>query len=307
MQILVTGGCGYLGSRLVPQLLVNGHRVTVLDNMMYGVPSLAECCDKYNFNFVSGDVRNVALLESLLAEVDVCIPLAAIVGAPACALAPGPAWDINYSHVAVIARYSTKLKVIFPTTNSGYGIGGELICTEGSPLKPISEYGRSKVAAEQGVLGHGGISLRLATVFGLSPRMRFDLMVNDFVRRALRDKAIVLFQGGFRRNFVHIKDVVYAFEYCIYHYDKMKGKAYNFGNDDLNMNKRQLCQEIKKHIPDLAWFESETGEDPDKRDYIVSSQRARDAGLVANRSLEDGINEIIRGYPMFSKEPHGNA
>jgi len=305
-HILVTGGAGFLGSRLVPQLLANGHHVTVLDNLMYGVPSLAACCDKHNFKFVRGDVRNVALLESLLAEADVCIPLAAIVGAPACAQSAQVTWDTNYGQIVTITRFN-NVKIITPTSNSGYGIGGEDVCTEDSPLAPISEYGKSKVAAEDEVLRVGGISLRLATVFGMSPRMRFDLLVQDFVRRALRDKSIVLFQGGFRRNFVHISDVVHAFVFCLDNYYSMKGKAYNFGNDALNMNKRQLCEEIKKVIPDLVWFESEIGEDPDKRDYICSNQRAREAGLEARVSLADGIEEIVRGYPMFDKEPYGNA
>lgn len=302
MNILITGGAGYIGSVLTPYLLDRGHKVTVIDNLLYRQNSLFHVCSNKNFDFINGDVRNSSLIEKIISDFDVIIPLAALVGAPACEQNPEPAKTINLDSIKLLLKHKSKdLRVIFPTTNSGYGVGEkDAFCTEETPLRPVSLYGRTKVDAEKVVLDSDNtITLRLATVFGMSPRMRLDLLVNDFVLRALHDGVIVLFEEHFKRNFIHIMDIAYTFEHCIEKFEQMKGRPYNVGLSSANLTKRQLAEQIKKHIYSLKIISSDIGKDPDKRDYIVSNERIESTGWSPRYSLDDGIEELIKGYKMM--------
>ncbi len=305
-RVLVTGGAGYLGSILCEHLLLAGHRVTVLDNLMYGQEPIFHLCANPNFDFVRGDVRDEATLRKLLAASDVIVPLAAVVGAPACDRDPWLARAVNRDAVGLLNRLrSPQQRVIFPVTNSGYGAkSGEVHCTEDSPLEPISLYGQTKVEAEAELLASPNtVTLRLATVFGMSPRMRLDLLVNHFTYAAVTDRYLVLFEKDFKRNFVHIRDVADCFLHAIGAFDRMQGKAYNVGLDSANMSKEQLAQTIQEHVPELLIHCSDIGQDPDKRNYIVSNQRLREAGFEARRSLDEGIRELLKGYRMFGAGP----
>lgn len=309
MKILVTGGAGYIGSVLVPRLLHRGWHVTVLDRFPQGMPFLAQCCADPKFEAVKGDVRADQPLLECAASADCIINLAAIVGAPACDMDRNGAVEINQFAVATITRHMRADQLILqPTSDSGYGIGYETdLCTEESPLNPVSLYGRTKVEAEKYVIGAGGVSLRLASVFGMSPRMRLDLMVNEFAWRAVHDRAVVLFESHFRRNFVHIRDVVAAFLHAIDNYETMKGRAFNCGLSSANMTKRQLAEKIKEHVPAFEIYESATGHDPDRRDYIVSNAKLEATGWAPRHSLDDGIKELITGYRMMGKGGFFNA
>lgn len=302
MKILVTGGAGYLGSILVPKMLARGWQVTVVDNFMYRQASLLHCCSDPNFRVIKGDVRDTAVTDPEYAKHDVIIPLAAIVGAPACAKNPEATKAI---HVETIRHMITKLgngqQLLYPVTNSGYGIGksGEF-CTEESPLNPVSLYGTTKVEAERMLLDTGrAVTFRLATVFGTAPRMRIDLLVNDFVYRAVYDRFVVLFEGHFKRNYIHVRDVTNAFLWGLDNYDTMKGETYNVGLSDANLSKLELCDRIKAHLPEFHVFESDIGKDPDKRDYIVSNDKIETTGWRPQHSLDDGIEELIKGYTMI--------
>lgn len=302
MKVLVTGGCGYIGSTLVPMLLNAGFKVTVLDNLMFKQLSLLQCCNHNNFHFIKGDVANEPLMKQLLEDADIVIPLAAIVGAPACNMLPSLAQLVNFDAVRLILKHTTsKQKIIFPNTNSGYGIGKKTqFCTEDSPLNPVSLYGRLKVDIEKELLASKrAVCFRLATVFGISPRMRLDLLVNDFTFRACHDKSIVLFEEHFKRNFIHVQDVAKAFIFAIHNYDKMIGHAFNVGLSSANLTKRELCEKIKEHIPKLYIHGSAIGEDPDKRDYIVSNEKLESLGWKPTKTLDDGIKEIINAYPFL--------
>ncbi|MDO8735137.1 MAG: NAD-dependent epimerase/dehydratase family protein [Elusimicrobiota bacterium] len=308
-KILVTGGAGYIGSVLVPKLLALGNKVTVIDNFMYRQNSLADVCSDDNFEIVRGDVRDELLIKSLLKNVDIIIPLAALVGAPLCNNDKIGAKTINTDAVKIIADNTSKNQIlIIPTTNSGYGIGQkDKFCTEKTPINPISLYGITKMAAEKIVLERGNsISFRLATVFGMSPRMRLDLMVNDFVYRAVNDRFIVLFEGHFKRNFVHIRDVVRAFIHAIKNFKEMKNEPYNVGLSDANLSKLELCEKIKKHLPDFVYLEAPVGEDTDKRDYIVSNEKIEKTGFKPEFSLDMGIRELIKGYKIINNSKYGN-
>jgi nucleoside-diphosphate-sugar epimerase len=310
MKILVTGGAGYIGSMLAPDLLARGHQVTVLDNLLFDQHSLLECCADDKFQFVRGDCRDEALLKRLLKDADAIIPLAALVGMPISQRDPVAAKTTNQDAVELLCRLASKSqRIVFPTTNSGYGIGDkDAMCTEDSPLKPLSLYGTTKVAAEKAVLEReNGLTFRLATVFGLSPRMRLDLLVNDFVYRAVHDRAVVVFEGHFRRNFIHIRDVVRLFSHALDNFEAMKGRAYNAGLDDANLSKLQLCAEIKKQLPGFIYLEAPIGEDPDKRDYIVSNARLAKAGFKAQVTLQQGIKELIKGCAILRQSVHGNV
>ena len=311
MKILVTGGAGYVGSILTEHLLQAGHRVTVLDNLMYQQSgSLAHLAAKPNFAFVRGDARDERLLAELLKDVEVVIPLAALVGAPACDRDPSLAESVNLGAIQMLNRLrSPNQLVVFPNTNSGYGTkSGETHCTEGTPLEPITHYGRLKVAAESELLASpNAIALRLATVFGMSPRMRLDLLVNDFVYRAVTDGYLVIFEKDFKRNYIHIRDVADCFLHCIQNAERMAGRAYNVGLGDANLSKAELADKIKAHVPNLYLHFAPVGADPDKRNYIVSNQRLREAGFEAKRTLDDGIRELITGYRMLGRHPMKNV
>ena len=308
-KVLVTGGAGYIGSVFVPQLLEKGHQVTVLDNFMYKQNSLLDICYHPRLNVVVGDVRNVELLKKEVSKHDIIVPLAAIVGAPACDRDKSLATAVNQIQAENITKWlSDKQMVLFPVTNSGYGIGQKgIYCDETTPLNPISHYGRTKVAAEKILLDMGNaVTFRLATVFGVAPRMRMDLLINDFVYRAYNDRFIVLFESHFKRNFIHIRDVVSVFLHAITNYDVMKGEAYNIGLSDANISKMELCEKIKVHLPDFYIFESEIAQDPDKRDYIVSNEKIESTGWAPEYNIDDGIRELNKVYSFLKVNPHNN-
>ena len=300
-KILITGGAGYLGSVITELLLQDWREITILDNMMYNQTSLINFSHYDNFKFINGDVRDKELLKELVLQNDVIIPLAAIVGFPACERDKELATQINYEHVKFvcdIAKENNK-KVVYPNTNSGYGIGENGECTEESPLNPISHYGKTKVEAEKEVLGIGGISLRLATVFGTSPRMRMDLLVNEFVYKALTDKSIVLFEKKFVRNFIHIRDVALVFRKMINQYEQWSGMVFNVGLSEANLTKQQLCEKIQEQVPSFQIFYNDNYEDPDKRDYIVSNALLESCGWRPRYTLEKGIEELIKTYTIM--------
>lgn len=299
MRILVTGAGGYLGSVLVPVLLGQGHEVTALDLWPHG-PTLASYAKEAAFTPVKGDVRDERVVESLAASADAIIPLAAIVGAPACALDPTGSDSVNLGGIELLSDgLRDEQFVIFPNTNSGYGQCD--FATEETPLKPLSHYASLKEEAERMLMDReNSISLRLATVFGPSPRPRLDLLVNDFTYRALRDRSIGLFEPHFRRNFVHVRDVARAFIRCLDNWDEMKGQIYNVGDSRANLTKVGLCQVIKRHIPDFQWFECQ-GSDPDKRDYEVSNAKIETAGWAPAVSLDQGIQELLKMYEMMGE------
>lgn len=309
MKILITGGAGYIGSVLTEQLLKIGYQVTVYDNLMYRqFTSLEKCCHYSKFDFIYGNVNDSDKLCKLIKKYDIIIPLAALVGFPLCEQFPGQATNVNLEQIQFIEkRISSQQMIIFPTTNSGYGATtGKVYCTEETPLNPVSHYGKTKNEAEKWLLNSGNaVTLRLATVFGCSPRMRMDLMVNDFVWRAITDKSIIIFQPQNKRNFVYIGDVIDCFLFCIENYDKMKGQAYNVGNDDINMTKLQLAEEIKKYT-DLYIHCYELQEDPDKRNYIISNEKIKKMGFVADIGLDKGIPELIKYYKMLKHSGYKN-
>lgn len=309
-NILVTGGAGYLGSILVPDLLAEGHRVTVIDNFLYKQSSLNHICYHPNFTVVKGDIRIEDTMKPLLAKADIVIPLAALVGAPICKEDPVGATTINHTAVLMMLKnLSNHQMILMPTTNSAYGSGNENnFCTEESPLNPISKYAIDKVEIEKALLQHpGAISFRLATVFGMSPRMRIDLLVNDFTYRAFNDRFIVLFESHFKRNFIHVRDVSKAFRFGIEHFGLMRQNIYNVGLSEANVSKKELCEIIAKQIPDFVYLEAPVGKDPDQRNYIVSNKKIEDMGYRPSFSLEIGIDELIKGFVMIKNTQFGNV
>ena len=302
MKILVLGGAGYIGSVLVPDLLKQSYEVTVLDNLLYNQTSLLDCCVYKNFNFIKGDICDYNLTNSLIKKSDAIILLAAIVGAPACKKNPTLTNLVNYeAPINIIKNVSSSQKVFFPTTNSGYGIGEKnTYCTEDTPLRPISEYGKTKVEVEKIFLEKGNaITFRLATVFGMSPRMRMDLLVNDFVYRAIRDRNLVLFEENFCRNYIHVRDVSKVFIFGIENYHKMMGQAFNVGLSSANLTKKQLAEKIKFYISELYIHFETIGKDPDQRDYMVSNEKIESLGWRPDFTLDDGIIELIKGYNII--------
>jgi nucleoside-diphosphate-sugar epimerase len=309
-NVLITGGAGYLGSILTPQLLGRGYNVTIIDNLLFNQNSLLDCCSSENFNFIRGDICDYQLMNKLISKNDVVIPLAAIVGAPACDQNPTLAKQVNYdAHINIIKNLSKANVILFPTTNSGYGVAGkDEVCTEESPLRPVSTYGRQKVEIEKAILDTGlATTFRLATVFGMSPRMRMDLLVNDFVYRAVKDRSIVLFEESFRRNYVHVRDVSRAFIFALENIDRIAREPYNVGLSSANLTKRQLCEKIKEHVPELVILTANVGVDPDKRDYFVSNEKFERLGWKAKFNLQDGIKELMKGYRMLKPNSFSNA
>ena len=301
-KVLITGGAGYLGSVLTEVLLGKDYQVTILDNLIYKQTSVAPFAHHPNFDFIFGDVTNEPLLKSLVETHDVIIPLAAIVGMPACKAQPELTVKVNYEQVKNITEWITKdQKLIIPNTNSQYGSSIEII-TEDSPFKPLSLYAETKCNAEKAVLDSGnGIALRLATVFGMSYRMRMDLLVQDFVYKAVTDGYLVLFESHFTRNYIHIRDVAGAFLFMIENYEKCNNNAFNVGLTSANCTKLRLAQTIQTYVPDLVIVENDFKEDFDQRNYIVSNSKLENAGWIPTFTLEDGIKELIKGYQLIKK------
>lgn len=309
-KVLVTGGAGYIGSVLVPVLLQQGYQVHVVEKFLFDQTSLLDYCLDPNLTVTRGDCRDERVLDRVMRDADVIIPLAAIVGAPACDRDQTAAVSTNLDAIKLILRMrSPQQRILLPNTNSGYGIGTSgVFCTEKSPLRPISLYGRTKVEAEQAALEAGNaITFRLATVFGLSPRMRIDLLVNDFVHRAVTDRAVVVFEGHAKRNYIHVRDVARAFLHGLRNFETMKNEPYNVGLSDANLSKLELCAEIKKQVPGFVFLEAQIGEDPDKRDYIVSNEKIERTGFQPKHTLADGIRELIKGYTILRNGKFANV
>lgn len=309
MKILVTGGAGYIGAILVPQLLQAGHEVVVVDNFMYGQASLLDCCHEERFTLIRGDARDRTLISDLVKKADVLIPLACLTGAPLTDKDPIAARTTTLDAILMLLELRSKSqRILYPTTNSGYGIGERgAYCDEKSPLRPVSLYGRLKVEAEKAILDSGNaITFRLATAFGVSPRMRLDLLVNDFVYRAVNDGFVVLFEAHFKRNYIHVRDIARTFLHGMDKFDSMKDEAYNVGLSDANLSKLELCEEIKKQLPRFTFMEAPLGEDPDKRDYMVSNAKIEATGFKPVFSIQRGIAELVKGYRSIKRNQYAN-
>ncbi len=309
-KILITGGAGYIGSILTPMLLNEGYDVTVLDMFYFNQATLLDSCINPNFHIIRGDCRNEETVKAAIEGKDYIIPLAALVGFPLCKRDEIAARTTNLEAIEMLLRLrKPEQRVIYPCTNSGYGVGEDgKFCTEDSPLNPISLYGVTKVEAEKAVLQAGNsLTFRFATVFGASPRMRTDLLVNDFVYRAVFDRTTVIFEGNFKRNYIHIRDAAGAFLWAMKHFDEMKGRPYNCGLSTANLSKLELCAKIKEHIPEFIYLEAPIGEDPDKRDYIVSNERLEGTGWRPKYNLDDGIEELKKVYSIIKNSHYSNV
>lgn len=309
MNILITGGAGYIGSILTPMLLADGHQVTVYDNFMYNQTPLLDCCHYPTLTVLRADVRERELLKSHVAKADVILPLACLTGAPLCKKDPDTARAVNLEAVKYIDSIKSKQQIlIFPCTNSGYGVGQEGIhCDENTPMRPVSLYGKLKVELESHLLQRGECTtFRFATVFGVAPRMRLDLLVNDFTYRAVNDRAVVLFEPHFKRNYLHVRDAARAFIHVIANYCKMKGQPYNVGLSEANLSKQELCDQIHKQLPDFHYLISEIGEDPDKRNYIVSNDKIEATGYKTSVGLQAGLSELIKGFQIIKRNQFAN-
>ena len=305
-KILITGGAGYIGNILTETLLDAGFQVTVFDNLIHRQHGILEYCNNPKFRFVLGDVRNEVLYKEQITKHDVIVNLAAYVGMPICNRFPIEARQVNQDSAEFLARTVTPEQlVIHANTNSGYGLGQHVegkavFCTEETPLSPISIYGKTKCAAEKAIMASGNnITFRLATVMGVSRKMRMDLLVNDFTWRAWNDRFIVLFESNFLRNFIHVRDVASAILLGIINQEKMRGQVYNLGNTSANVNKMDLCLAIKKQVPDFFITESPINKDPDQRNYIVSNQKLEATGWTPKYSLDDSIREVLEACPII--------
>ncbi len=309
-KVFVTGGAGYIGSILVPTLLRAGFKVTVLDSFMFGQTSLLDCCSSPDFEIIRGDARDERLVKEGVKGADYIIPLACLTGAPICDRNPAEARGVILDALDVILKFRSKeQRLMYPTTNSGYGVGEKgRFCTEKTPLRPVSLYGRLKNSAEEKILSAGNsVSFRLATAFGVSPRMRLDLLVNDFTYRAVNDRFIVLFEAHFKRNFIHVRDITKAFMHGMANFEKMKGEMFNLGLSDANLSKLELCEAIKKQVPEFYFSESAIGQDPDKRDYIVSNAKLEKTGFRPGVSLDKGIAELLKGFRIIKRNQYSNV
>tara|TARA_B100000767_G_scaffold265066_1_gene280708 strand:- start:886 stop:1818 length:933 start_codon:yes stop_codon:yes gene_type:complete len=297
-KILITGGAGYIGSILTTKLVDLGHKVTVVDLLKYSSSSLNHLYSFKNFNFIHADVQNGNVMKKLISKNEYIIPLAGLVGAPLCEKYKKEAVSVNYKVIKDCVKYSKNKKIIFLMSNSGYGVGEQnKFCTEDSPLNPISLYGKTKCDAEKEVIkAKNYVCFRLATVFGFSYRMRSDVMVNNFVFNALKDKKLKLFEPHFRRNFIHVRDVVDCILYTINNFKKMQNNIYNAGINSANITKLQLAQLIKKQIKDLKLSTIKGIKDPDQRNYFVSNDKLKKKGFTAKRNLNEGIKELIKGF-----------
>lgn len=308
-KILITGGAGYIGSVLTQKLLDLNYNVTVYDNFLFDQVSLNHLCINNKFSVIKGDVRDKKKIISLLSKFDVIIPLAALVGAPICRFDPVGSRTINHDSIELILKNISKNQIILmPTTNSAYGTGDKNnFCDEKTKLNPISEYAKDKVDIEKKLMEHkNSISFRLATVFGMSPRMRIDLLVNDFVYRAVKDGFVVLFESHFKRNFIHIQDVCNAFIFGLNNFDSMKNQIFNIGLSNVNLSKKELCQKIQKRLNNFVFFEEEIQKDIDQRNYIVSNEKIEKLGFKTKISLDSGIEELIKGYGMLNAKKYSN-
>ena len=307
MKVLITGGAGYLGSNLTRHLLEVGYTVTVLDNLMYDQVTLLHLFGNPKFQFELGDVRDKKLLQELVGLNDVIIPLAAIVGMPACKANPELTVAVNYQQVAdIVEVLRDDQKLILPNTNSQYGSSDSII-TEESPFNPLSLYAKTKCDAENIMLAKGnGVSLRLATVFGVSPRMRTDLLVNDFVYKSVVDGYLVLFEAHFKRNYIHVQDIARTFQFIIEFYDKCKGHAFNVGLSTANLSKLELAEKIKSHIPSLVIKQDDFKEDFDKRNYIVSNEKLEALGWKPIYDLDYGIKQLMAAYKIVINKNNQN-
>ena len=310
MKILITGGAGYIGSVLVPSLLAENHDVTVVDSFLYQQNPLLDCCVNPRLQIIRGDARDERLMGGLLPKFDAILPLACLTGAPLCDKDPWAARGTNHDAVRWLAENKSRQQMlIFPSTNSGYGVGESgLECTEDTPLRPVSLYGRLKVDLEKYLLDRGDcVTFRFATLFGSAPRMRLDLLVNDFTYRAVTDRFVILFEPHFKRNYLHVRDGAGAFRHALKHYETMQGRPYNVGLSDANISKWELCEVIRQYVPNFTFMVAEVGKDPDQRNYIVSNQRIESTGYRTTIGLHAGIQELLRAYQVIRRQQFSNV
>jgi nucleoside-diphosphate-sugar epimerase len=304
-KILITGGAGYIGSMLTSELIRLGHKVTVIDLLKFDKGSLDHLYFEKNFTFINGDVRNLNLIKKHIHKNEFIIPMAALVGAPLCEKKKKEAVQTNFLSIkGILQNLKKKHKLIYLTTNSGYGVGEKnKYCDENSPLKPISLYGKTKCDAENEVMKYKNtLSFRLATVFGASYRMRSDLLVNNFVERAVNENFLDIFEPNFRRNFIHIRDVTRAIVFSIKNFKRLKSNIFNLGLSSANITKIDLAKKIKKKIKTLKIKTIKNRKDPDKRDYFVSNLKIEKKGFRAKISLDEGIEELVNVFKNNKKK-----
>lgn len=309
MKILVTGGAGYIGCVLVPMLLEQGYKVRVLDNLMYNGLGLLPHFRNPRFEFLKGDIRDPQIVRDSVKDCDVIIHLAAIVGFPACRKYPDLAKSVNVGGTRIIAQAAGRERLIlFASTGSNYGALEHEVCTEDTPLNPLSLYGKTKTAAELYLLDNcNTIAYRFATAFGLSPRMRLDLLINDFVYTAVKLRYLVVYEAHFMRSFIHVYDIARAFLFAIENADRMKGQVFNVGSESMNYSKAQVCEIIRKKV-DYYLHYANVGEDADKRNYVVSYKKISSLGYNTTVTIEQGIDELVRALQIVEvRNPYANV